>query len=133
MFKVLIVEDNAMFRGLLKETLEKRLPWVRISEAASASLALRKLGAGCPDLVFVDIEMPERSGIELAKFVRAAHPSAGIVFLTGHDLPEYREAAAGLGAVHFLSKTTTTMEKIVRLVESLLPEHGVDAASENPT
>jgi DNA-binding NarL/FixJ family response regulator len=132
MYRVLIVEDNAIFRGFLKDALGGHFPWVEVSEAPNAEIALRKIAAAPPDLIFMDIGMPGRSGLELARTVRSSHPSIAIVFLTGCDLPEYREAAEGLKAVQFLSKGTARMDEIVRLVESLLPEHRVDVSGDDP-
>jgi len=131
MYRVLIVEDNAIFRELLKEALGSHFPWAEVLEAPNAEIALRKIAAAPPDLIFMDIGMPGQSGLELARTVRSTHPSIAVVFLTGCDLPEYREAAEGLEAVQFLSKGTARMDQIVRLVESLLPEHRVDVSRDD--
>ncbi len=132
MFRMLIVEDNTVYRDILTETLRVHFPSAEISEAANGTHALRTIEAVPPDLIFMDIKLPGQSGLEVSKAVRASHPDVVIVILTSHDLPEYREAAKKIEVRHFLSKSSTTTDDIVGLVESLLSERGLDVTGAGP-
>jgi len=118
--KTLIVEDNANFRQTIKEILISKFPFMSINQAADGREALLKLANQQIDLIFMDIQLPEKSGLILTKKIRKAYPHAIIIILTHHDLPEYREAAYKNGAQYFLSKETTNTSEIAELVESIL-------------
>jgi CheY-like chemotaxis protein len=64
--EILIVEDNARFRRMLKSSIRERFPLARVATAGEGEAALRKIKATKPDLVFMDIRMPGRSGIVIA-------------------------------------------------------------------
>ena len=85
-----------------------------------------------PDLVFVDINLPGESGLELARKIKVRHPDIQILILTSYDIPEYREAASRYGANSFLAKGTTTKEEILTLVRSILSEKTLSASDVSP-
>jgi DNA-binding NarL/FixJ family response regulator len=120
MLKTLIVEDSAIFRVLLKETLQSRFPSMEISEATSGHEALQKVEALSPDLIFMDIKLPEESGLELTTKIKTEHPNITVIMLTSYDTPEYREAASQARADFFLAKGSSTKTGILELVESIV-------------
>jgi len=122
MFKTLIVEDNTSYRQLLKEALHSRFPSMDISEASDGREALEKIEPFHPDLVFMDIKLPEGSGLELTQKIRTRHPDITIIILTAYDIPEYREAAYRSNANYFFSKGSATQKDILGLVESVLSD-----------
>jgi len=126
MVKTLIIEDNASFRQLLKEMLSTRFPFMVVWEAVNVKEALQKVDALLPDLMFIDIRLPGKNGLELTKKIKTYHPKIIIIILTSYDLSEYREAAHQYGANYFLSKASSTREEILVLVESILSDLGFD-------
>ncbi len=120
MFKVMIVEDNGVFRKYLRDTLQLRFPSMEIVEAGDGAEALDKLSSLSPDLIFMDIRLPGQSGLELTEKIKKAHPDITIIVLTNYDLPEYREAAERFKADYFLSKDSITIEEIAALVKPML-------------
>jgi DNA-binding NarL/FixJ family response regulator len=120
MLKTLIVEDSAIFRVLLKETLQSRFPSMEISEAMGGHEALQKVEALSPDLIFMDIKLPEESGLELTTKIKTEHPNITVIMLTSYDTPEYREAASQARADFFLAKGSSTKTGILELVESIV-------------
>lgn len=115
----MIVEDSAPFRQSLKRVLGARFPSMKLEEAGSGEQALKKVRALCPDLIFMDIELPGKNGLEVTKRIKADHPGMTIIILTHYDLPEYREAARQSGADHFLTKDTST-EDLLKTVHLIL-------------
>ena len=95
-FRILIVEDNGLFRQTLRESLQKSFPEIAVDEAAEGGESLQKVDAFLPDLVFVDIRLPGENGLELIKKIKATHPDITIFILTDYDTPEYRKAASGM-------------------------------------
>jgi DNA-binding NarL/FixJ family response regulator len=119
MHKVLIVEDDAMFRKMLKSILLSRFPSMAVNEAPEGTGAWKTISSTPPDLIFMDIRLPGESGLVLTKKIKERYPDIAIIILTNHDLPEYREVAQQIGAEYFLSKGSTRPGEIVELVESL--------------
>ena len=117
--RVLIVEDSTLFRQLLRDTLHDRFPSIQIDEAGDGVEALFKADVSPPDLVFMDIRLPGENGLEVTKKIKMRHPDVKVIILTGHDLPEYREASLRY-ADYFFSKDSSTTESILRIVRSVL-------------
>jgi len=128
-FKILIVEDSAIFRKLLKETLHSRFPSMELFEAADGEEALQRIEASVPDLIFMDIKLPGESGLDLTKKIKNQYPNIIIIILTAYDIPEYREAAVQAKGNYFLSKGSATKENILELVDSILSGRHIDHSS----
>ena len=118
-FKVLLVEDNEVFRHDLAGLLKSKFPALLLDEASNGTEAMEKVGSFFPNLVFMDIKLPGQNGLEITRRIKAVHPDIHVVFLTSCDYPEYREAARQCGAHGFLIKGSTTSEQIQDGVEEL--------------
>jgi YesN/AraC family two-component response regulator len=119
MFRILIVEDSRSYRESLRDVLDSTFSRAVIEEAVNGKEALEKAGSFCPNLVFMDIRLPDESGLELTKKMKARYPQISVVMLSGHDAPEYREAAIRCGASDFLVKGTASKDDVQALVRSL--------------
>jgi DNA-binding NarL/FixJ family response regulator len=104
MKKVLIVDDNSLFRKTLKECLSSQIPSLIILEAKDGEEALRAIPTFFPDLIFMDIMLPRRNGLELTDQIKRQYPDIKVVLLTSYDLPEYRDAALHSKADHYAPK-----------------------------
>lgn len=124
MFHTLIAEDNAVFRRTLKEMLARRFPFMAIDEASDGDQAMSQGTASHHDLVFMDIKMPGRSGLDVTRAIKAGDRNATVCIVTSYDLPEYREAAEDCGADHFIVKGDSTEACIVGLVDAILARQG---------
>jgi DNA-binding NarL/FixJ family response regulator len=117
--KVMLVEDDEVFRRSLAGILVSKFPPIAISEAANGAEAMEKVESFHPHLIFMDIKLPDQNGLEITRRVKALHPEIRVIMFTSYDFPEYREAARRSGAYAFLSKGTSTVEEIQDLVEGL--------------
>ncbi|MCK4620378.1 MAG: response regulator transcription factor [Desulfobacterales bacterium] len=124
MLKTLIVDDSATFRKTFKEALCERFPFMLIEEALDATEALQKIKAFLPDLIFMDIRLPDESGLELTRRIKASHPEIVIIILTAYDLREYREAAYDGGADAFIPKSSLNLADIAALIKSVFSDDG---------
>ena len=124
MFTALIVEDSAPFRQLLGDLLRKRFPAMIIAEAEKGEEALRKFHILLPNLIFMDIELSGENGLDLTKRIKVDYPKTIVIILTSYDLPEYRKAAAQYGASYFFPKDSLNVEKIQKVVKSIVADQG---------
>ena len=118
--KILIVEDNALFRQMLKEKLQALSSSMVIDEAAEGGEALQKVDALKPELIFMDIRLPGENGIQLTEKIKARYPSIKIVFLTSYDSVEYRGAAIRAGGYCYIPKESLGHVKIENLLKALI-------------
>jgi len=110
----LIAEDEPMLRAQLKSRLAEAWPELAIiAEAGNGADALAMVEAHQPDIVFLDIRMPVKSGIEVA---RALEGRCHAVFVTAYD--EYAVAAFDEGAVDYVLKPVSP-ERIAKVVARL--------------
>jgi two-component system LytT family response regulator len=98
--RVLIVDDEQPARARLRRLLEKEAGIAAIDEACDGMAALARIEASRPDALFLDIAMPELSGIELAASL--PEPAPAIVFVTAYD--QYAIRAFDAGAIDYLLK-----------------------------
>ncbi|HMK65922.1 MAG TPA: response regulator transcription factor [Thermodesulfobacteriota bacterium] len=117
--KVLIIEDNLVYRQLLTKAVRERFPEIQIEGAENWREALFKVEVFNPELIFMDIQLPGENGLELSKKIKARFPGTVIVILTGHDLPEYRTASREF-TDYFISKNASPAESIFNIMESFL-------------
>lgn len=117
--KILVVEDDSALRRLVTTVLARRN--FSVAEAADGGEALAILSTTAFDLVITDILMPEIEGLELVRFVRARHPGAKVMAVSGggSHLVSYTQLAKQLGADEVLAKPFTPAE-LVAVVERLL-------------
>jgi DNA-binding NarL/FixJ family response regulator len=127
MFKTMLVEDSSSFRQLVKNSLEDQFPSMEIIEAADGVEAYEKIDSHPPNLIFMDIQLPGKNGLELTKKIKADHPDTIIIILTSHDSPEYREAATRNKADYFFSKDSIQTDGIFKLIKSILLEKGFNS------
>jgi DNA-binding NarL/FixJ family response regulator len=121
MLRVLIVEDNRIFREALKKRLDDHFPSIVVEDVANGDEALQKINTASPGLIFMDIRLPGVNGLHLTKQIKKNFPGIGIAILTDFDLPEYREAAKQFGADRFFVKSSFKWDEVEALVRSISP------------
>jgi len=121
MLKVLIVEDNRIFREAFKQGLLDYFPSMVIEEAGNGDEALERIKEGSPDLIFMDIRLPGVNGLQLTQKIKKDFPGINIAILTDYDLPEYRQAAVQYGADRFFVKNSFKWDEREALVRSISP------------
>lgn len=89
-------------------------------EADNGREAMAKMKAFRPNIVFLDIKLPNGNGLELTRKIKTSSGPVIVIVLTSYDLAEYRKAAEENGADYFISKGTTNTENILSLMDSIL-------------
>jgi two-component system, LytTR family, response regulator len=101
MIKAVIVEDNPMSLMALKDLLADNFPEINVvAECASAAEAEKVIKQQKPDLIFLDVELPDKSGVEMLD--KMENVTFGVVFTTSHE--KYALHAIRMSAVDFLLK-----------------------------
>ena len=106
--RILIVDDDRFVREILKDLL--RPTGDQLDEAADGQKALEKVRAAPPDLVLLDLFMPNVSGMQALREIREAAPNARVVVISSMDAPALIDEAKASGASDFLVKPFHPLE-----------------------
>ena len=101
--KILLVEDNALTRGMIKTMLAK-LGYEDIAEAENGSEAIKHFAEFKPDVVFLDLILPGKSGIVVLEDLRSVVQKARIVVITAVDQKEIDHQLSNKGIHTILRK-----------------------------
>ena len=102
MKKILIIEDDKLVSFTLKTQLENR--GYEISQVFKGSAAVRKVISVNPDMILLDIGLPDKNGYDICQELREFY-RGGIIFLTASDSVEAEVTSFGLGADDFVNKS----------------------------
>jgi CheY-like chemotaxis protein len=114
---VLIVDDNAPFRRLARQLLETG-GYVVVGEAGDAGGALRAHAALRPDIVLLDVQLPDLDGFAVAGTLAAGADPPIIVLISTRDRGAYRRKLAMTSAHAFLAKEDLTLTAFDRAIQS---------------
>ncbi len=124
--KVLLVDDEAPARARLREVLADcaaDMPLEILGEADNGVDALRQIEENRPDVLLLDIRMPEMDGIEVAQHLRLLSPATAVIFTTAYD--HYASQAFEVNAVDYLMKPV----RVERLRSALAKAHVLSQAA----
>jgi len=127
---ILIVEDDEMVQAFLALHLENEGYGVR--SARNGAEMLSALSEGTPDLIILDLKLPDSDGLSLAQQVRQ-HSSVPIIVATARKGHDDRMMALGLGADDYLTKPFDPKELILRIRNLLNRAVPKTAADDPPT
>jgi DNA-binding NarL/FixJ family response regulator len=119
---ILIVDDHAIIRRSLRQLFESRTGWEVCGEAVNGRDAIEKAQELKPDLIVLDLSMPEMDGLQAARILRKAMPKVPIILFTnfGQDPFMEREALA------------VGIREVVSKANSIGLIHSVEAALSSP-
>lgn len=115
---VMIVDDHPLFRRGIRWGLETDLDLKIVGEAENGPQAIQLAGQFVPDIMLIDINMPEMSGLEVTRIVKRHHPQMGVIILTMHEDDEQLFHAIRVGAAAYATKDIEAEElaKLIRRV-----------------
>jgi|SRR5215213_2190009 len=116
--RVLIADDHALVRGGIRALVERIDDMVVVGEAGKGSEALDLIKQLKPNLVLLDITMPEGNGFEVLGQVTKKYPEIRVIVLTVHEAGEYAIRALREGAAGYLPKSAapTELEEAIQTV-----------------
>jgi DNA-binding NarL/FixJ family response regulator len=101
---VLLVDDHELIRQGLRRAFERAEDFTIVAEASSVAEGMSIAAQAKPDVVLMDIRLPDGSGLDAVKQLRASHPQMGIVVLTMYAGDEHLFGALEAGASAFVAK-----------------------------
>ena len=115
--RVLIVDDHAVVRAGLRLMLESEADMDPVGEAGSAREAILQARSLKPDLVLMDVVMPDGSGIEALPALLKEHPDLKVLILSMQDDPRYVREAFAAGASGYVLKEAADTEVVEAIRE----------------
>lgn len=116
--RLLIADDHGMVRRGLRAAIEARPDWEICGEAENGRQAVELARQLRPDLVVLDLTMPELNGLDAARKIRAALPGAHVLIQTMHDSEALAQEVLAVGARGYLLKNDAP-EMLVQAIEAL--------------
>lgn len=113
--RVLLVDDQSLIRMGFRMVLESADDIEVVGEAADGDTGMKMVKALKPDVVLMDVRMPNMNGIEATAEIVAAYPDVKVLILTTFDLDEYAFGALRAGASGFLLKDAKPEELIAAI------------------
>lgn len=117
MIRIFIVDDHAILRNSLRSLLEGQPDMVVCGEAATAQAAAEQAARAEPDVVLVDVSLPDMSGIDLVRALRREHSELVMAMLSGHAERSYVKHALAAGANGYIVKGDSV--ELVKAVRAL--------------
>jgi len=119
LYSILVVEDHTIYREAIVEILNKTNLTNGVDEAENGKIALEKIESKQYDIVFLDIEMPELSGIETTKIIKDKYPEVKIIILTSHQYNSKVIELIDMGISAYLLKNTDKQE-LINAIEKVI-------------
>lgn len=118
--RIMIADDHKIFRAGIKSIFETEADIEIVGEAGNGREAVEKAAQLQPDLVLMDLSMPEMDGIEATRQIKKAFPGINVIILTVHDDEEFFLPALRSGASGYVVKESEPQELLyaIKLVSS---------------
>lgn len=114
--RILIVDDHEMVRRSIATLLSTESSFDVVGHACTGLEAVRRAEQHQPDVVLLDISLPELNGLQAAPLIKRVAPATEILMVTNHDNPFLVREALRLGARGFVSKSEMFAELITAIV-----------------
>jgi two-component system, OmpR family, response regulator len=124
--RLLVVEDEEMILELLSGSL--RFAGFDVVTATSGAEALRAVTASRPDLVLLDVMMPDGDGFEVVRRMRSSGPDVPVIFVTARDGVQERVAGLALGGDDYVTKPFS-LDEVLERIRAVLRRTGRAAAN----
>ncbi len=116
--RVALLDDHTMMRNGMKVFIDSLPDFECCWEAADCKTALEKVESDMPDILLVDITLPDRNGLEFIKDVHSVHPDLIMLVISMHDESLYAERALRAGARGYVMKQEAS-ESIVQAIRQV--------------
>ena len=113
--RVALVDDHSVVRAGLRFILEDEPGVEIVGEAGTADEAIELIARTQPDIIFMDISLPDGNGLDLTKRIRRAHPETRVIILTLHEDEEYFMKALQAEAAGYVIKGSPAEDLLAAL------------------
>ena len=112
MFRTIVADDEPEFRAWLRSLLDNSQDFQVVGEAGSGRETLRLTKLLVPDLVLVDLYMPDLDGLEVIHYIRQYFPGIKVILVSAYEGRVYESLAEKGGALTFIPKATLSLEAL---------------------
>jgi DNA-binding NarL/FixJ family response regulator len=114
-YRILVVDDHPIVRRGLRSLIESQSGLEVCAEAANGVEAMQHVIKNRPDLVVLDLTMPEKNGLEVARLIREESPSTNVLILTMHFSEEVAREVLRCGARGYILKSDADVELLTAI------------------
>ncbi|WP_027014901.1 response regulator [Comamonas composti] len=115
MIHILIIDDHAMFRSGLRKVLQEASDMGCVQDTGDWRHGLELLACGSIEVLLLDINLPERSGLDLLTLIHARHPEVQVIMLSMYSEPQYALRALRCGAMGYVAKDMEARDLITAI------------------
>lgn len=119
--RILVVDDHDVVRQGVRLILRSRPEWAVVDEASNGVEAVEKIKTQKPDLVVLDISMPQKDGLEVIRDVKALGSESKILVLSMHNAKELVSRVRDLGASGYIVKTNAAQD-LIRAIDDIFSD-----------
>jgi two-component system response regulator NreC len=113
--RVLLVDDHTLVREGVRRLIDEQPHMAVVGEASNGQQAVGKAAELQPDVILMDIGMPDMNGLEATNIIKQRFPGIHVLLLTVHDDPEYLFRALEVGASGYVLKEAETQELLLAI------------------
>jgi len=117
--KILVTDDHPLFRDALIGALSQGLTEATVRGAASVFALHEALNAELPDLVLLDLHLPDASGFSALVHVRAQYPELPVIIISAHEEPTVMQRALAHGAAAYITKSAAP-DQMIAIIQTVL-------------
>ncbi len=119
-YKILLVDDSATIRTLVRSAIEKKTNWQVCGEAVNGRDAIDKVRNLNPHLVILDLQMPEMNGLDAAQQITQIAPNIPLLMFTMHKTDELIRIAQAVGIRDVFSKSNGLPDTLISAMKNIL-------------
>jgi DNA-binding NarL/FixJ family response regulator len=127
--RILIADDHALVRRMLRTLLQSHAEWDVCGEASDGRDAIEKAKELKPDVVLLDLSMPYVTGLEATPIIHKELPQSAILIVTQHDSRELSRMAVEAGALGYVVKSDLSRD-LVPAIETAGKLHSAGGAAD---
>ena len=117
--RLVIADDSSMMRERIKNQIKDIDDVIVVGEASNGKIALEMVLEFDPDLIILDLNMPEMGGVEVLMRIKEIPVRTKVCILTNYSFPQYRSRCLAMGADYFLNKSED-FEKTSLVISDIL-------------
>ena len=119
---MLLVDDHDLARAGLRSIFQSETAFMIVGEASNGRQAIEMVSHRQPDLILMDVQMPEMDGLAATRAIKSRNPEVCVIIVSMHENPEYLLEALRVGAAGYILKDITRTEMITSVVQTLRGE-----------
>ncbi len=112
MIRVVVADDHAILRDGIRSILESQDDIIIVGEADDGSKVIESVKASLPDIVLMDLSMPNMNGLQATRYIKEHFPRVKVLILTQHEDREYIASALHAGAAGYVLKRSGRREML---------------------